>query len=139
MTATTGQVKPAVPYLKVPEQGQPFLAGSKCSACGSVYVGERKVCAKCLGRDTLQPIHLGDRGRLYSYTIVHRSFPGVPVPFVAAVIDLEGGGTINGTLTDVTPDPAALPFDMPVRVVIRDTGQKDAEGRAFIAPYFIPA
>ena len=41
---------PAVDYLKLPESGEPYLEGHKCSACGSIYLGARKVCSKCGAR-----------------------------------------------------------------------------------------
>ncbi len=139
MTGDPLRLKPAVSYLKIPREGRPYLAGSKCRNCATVYAGERRVCARCLARDQMESIELSERGRLYTYTIVHRSFPGVPTPFVAAVVDLDSGGTLHGTLVDVAPDPAHLPFDLPVRVVFRDTGQRDANGAAFLAPFFVPA
>jgi uncharacterized OB-fold protein len=139
VTADRPPVRPAVSYLKLPRDGRPYLAGSKCGNCATVYVGERRVCARCLARGRMEAVQLSERGRLYTYTIVHRSFPGVPTPFVAAVVDLDGGGTVHGTLVDVVPDPAHLPFDLPVRIVYRDTGQRDADGAAFIAPFFVPA
>jgi len=130
--------KPAVPHLKMPEGRAPFLQGSQCQRCATVYVGERQVCARCCGRDCMDAVELAERGRLYTYTIVHRSFPGVKTPFVAAIVDLDGGGTLHGTLVDVVPDPAHVPFDLPVRVVYRDTGQRDEDGVAFVAPFFVP-
>ena len=44
----------------------------------------------------MQPIRLGERGRLYSYTVVYRSYPGIKVPFISAIVDLEGGGCLKG-------------------------------------------
>ena len=41
---------PVVDYLKLPEGGEPFLEGHKCSECGSIFLGERKVCSNCFAR-----------------------------------------------------------------------------------------
>ena len=41
--------------------------------------------------------------------------------------------------SDYTPDPAAIRFGMPVRVVWRDTGQRHADGGAFVSYFFVPA
>ncbi len=131
-------MKSALPYLKIPPDGVPYLHGSKCRKCGTVFAGERRVCARCLARDQMEAVRLAERGRLYSFTVVYRSFPGVKTPFIAAVVDLDGGGTLHGTLTDMPPDPAHVPFDLPVRVVVRDTGQRDSDGAAFVAPFFVP-
>ena len=86
------------------------------------------------------PVRLSNKGRLYSYSIVHRSFPGIDVPYVSAIVDLEDGGTIKGNLIDVEPDPDSIPFDLPVDVVFGDAlGRKDREGNSYISFFFKPA
>jgi uncharacterized OB-fold protein len=128
----------AVSYLKIDPQGNHWLAGSRCSVCGTVITGERVACPACGRRDSLQAVRLGTEGRLHSYAIVHRSFPDVKTPFVDAIVDLEGGGSIKGTLLGVEPDPAKLPRDLQVRVVFRDSGQKSRDGRSFLCHSFLP-
>jgi uncharacterized OB-fold protein len=133
---------PVVPFLKIPTDGQaPYLAGVKCASCGEVYVGgeTRRACAKCGGRGQFESVRLADRGKLYNFTIVHRNFPGVPVPFISAIVDLDGGGTLKGNLLDVNPVPEAIKFDMPVKVVIRDAGRKDKAGNSYLSYFFVPA
>ncbi|MDY6829524.1 MAG: Zn-ribbon domain-containing OB-fold protein [Pseudomonadota bacterium] len=137
-TATAGPL-PVVPYLKLPEGGSPYLEGTKCGNCGAVYVGPRRACSSCFSRDQFETIRLQNTGKLYTYTIVYRSFPGVETPFVSAVVDLDGGGTIKGNLINVDPNPESIPFDMPVRVVFKDAGRKDAEGNSYTAYFFEPA
>lgn len=131
-------LKPVVPFLKYQADGSPYLAGSRCGACGEIFVGERKTCAKCGGRGAMAPIQLSDRGTLYNFTIVHRSFPGVPVPFVSAIVELEGGGALKGNLIEVEPDPARLSFDMPVEVVFADAGKADKSGDRYLSYFFRP-
>jgi uncharacterized OB-fold protein len=131
---------PAVPYLKLPEDGDPYLEGQKCGSCGSIFLGERSVCSKCGTRDQLSPVQLSNRGTLYVYSIVHRSFPGIEVPYVSAIVDLEGGGTVKGNLIGIDPDPEKIQFGMPVEVVYKDAlGRKDREGNAYISYFFQPA
>lgn len=137
--AEKAAMKPAVPFLKWAEDGSPYLAGSKCSKCGEVYVGTRAVCGKCTARDAMKPVMLANTGKLYNFTVVHRNFPGVPVPFVSAIVDLDGGGTVKGNLLDVEPDPEKIKFDMPVKVVFRDAERKDKEGNSYLAYFFVPA
>ncbi|MCW3834481.1 Zn-ribbon domain-containing OB-fold protein [Sphingomonas canadensis] len=96
-------------------------------------------CSACCRRDTIEAVRLGTKGKLYNYTIVHRSYPGVKVPFVAAIVDLDEGGSLRGTLLEAEPDPAKLPPDMPVDVVFRDTGQTGPEGKPFVSYFFVPA
>lgn len=139
MTTATA-LKPAVPYLKYAKDGAPYLAGTKCTKCGETFLGDdREVCAKCGARGKMEPKRLADTGKLYNFTVVHRNFPGVPVPFVSAIVDLDGGGTVKGNLIEVEPDPKKLAFDMPVKVVYRDAGRKDKEGNSYLAYFFVPA
>ncbi|HEY1707448.1 MAG TPA: Zn-ribbon domain-containing OB-fold protein [Rhizomicrobium sp.] len=137
--APTPTTKGAVSFLKIPKDGAPYLAGAKCRNCGEVYVGEREVCGKCFTRNKMDPVKLADHGKLYNFTVVHRNFPGVPVPFISAIVDLDGGGTLKGNLLGVEPDPAKIEFDMPVKVVIKDAGRKDKEGNSYLAYFFEPA
>ena len=131
---------PAVRYLRVPDAGEPYLEGSRCAECGAVFLGERENCARCGARGALDTIRLADTGELYSYCIVHRSFPGIEVPYVSAIVDLDGGGTVKGNLIKVAPDPARIAFGMPVRVVYGDAlGRKDRDGNAYLAYFFEPA
>ncbi|MCB1645412.1 MAG: Zn-ribbon domain-containing OB-fold protein [Pseudomonadales bacterium] len=131
---------PVVDWLKLPEGEDPYLEGHKCGDCGAIFLGVRSVCSKCGARDKLAPTKLANKGKLYSYSIVYRSFPGIEVPYISAVVDLEGGGTIKGNLIGVEPDPENLKFDMPVEVVYRDAlGRKDADGNSYISYFFQPA
>ena len=131
---------PAVPYLKIPENGEPYLEAYKCGQCGATFLGERDVCSKCGARDQMSAVTLPNTGKLYSYSIVHRSFPGIVVPYVSAIVDLDDGTAIKGNLINVDPDPESIPFDMPVEVVYDDAlGRKDADGNAYLSYFFQPA
>ena len=77
-------------------------------------------------------------GLLTAVWIVHRSFPGVEVPYISAIVDLEGGGSLKGNLINIDPDPKNLKFDMPVEVIIKDAGRKDREGNSYLAYFFQP-
>ena len=131
---------PAVDYLKLPADGDPYLEGQKCKACSAIYLGERGQCSKCSARDPFEPVRLSNRGTLYVYSIVHRSFPGIETPYISAIVDLEGGGTVKGNLIGVDPDPEKIQMGMPVEVVYKDAlGRKDKEGNSYISYFFQPA
>lgn len=130
---------PAVDYLKIPDDGEPYLQGCRCASCGATYLGDRANCSKCGARGQMRAVRLANRGELYSYCIVHRSFPGIDVPYVSAIVDLEGGGTVKGNLVGVEPDPARIEFGMPVEVIFDDAlGRKDSDGNAYLAYFFKP-
>ena len=139
MSEATQKPLPVVDFLKIPDGGEPFLEGQKCGGCGAVFLGKRSTCSKCFARDRIQPVKLSNKGTLYVYSIVHRSFPGIEVPYVSAVVDLEGGGTVKGNLIKVDPDPAKIRMGMPVKVVFKDAGRKDREGNSYLSYFFEPA
>jgi uncharacterized OB-fold protein len=129
---------PIVPFLKLPEQGEPHLVGQRCEGCGAVYLGRRVACGKCLARGRFVEIPLSRRGDLYVWSIVHQSMPGVPVPYVVGVVDLPEGVSVRCNLLDVPPDPAALRFGMPVEMTT-GVSQQDRDGNDVVAFYFRPA
>ena len=131
---------PAVPYIKIPDEGEPYLEGYKCGSCGATFLGERATCSKCGARDQMSTTTLPTRGKLYSYSIVFRSFPGIDVPYISAIVDLEDGTAIKGNLINIDPDPASIEFDMPVEVIFADAlGRKDQEGNSYLSYFFQPA
>ena len=130
---------PVVEYLKLPEGEPPYLEGQKCNKCGSIFLGERNVCSNCFSRGTIESFKLANTGKLYSYSIVFRSFPGIEVPYISAIVDLDGGGTVKGNLIDCEPDPEKIEFDMPVEVIFDDAlGRKDKDGNSYISYFFKP-
>ena len=137
--AVTGPL-PVVDWLKGAGSNDPYLEGHKCGACGATFLGERDNCSSCGARDQMEGVRLSNKGKLYSYSIVHRSFPGIAVPYISAIVDLEGGGTVKGNLINIEPDPENLEFDMPVEVVFDDAlGRKDKDGNSYISYFFRPA
>jgi uncharacterized protein len=131
--------KPVLTSLKLPEQGEPYLEGWRCGACGETYVEPRSACSRCTTRDQISPVQLSNTGKVYNWTIVHRNFPGVKVPFISVIVDLDGGGTIKGNLIDVAPTPENVHFDMPVKTVFQKLDQTDAQGNNYIGYFFAPA
>jgi hypothetical protein len=131
--------RPIVEYLKIPASGSPYLEGQKCRSCGAIFLGERETCASCGTTGKFEATRLSNRGELYVFSIVHRSFPGIEVPYVSAIVDLDGGGTVKGNLIGIEPDPKKIAFGMPVEVVYKDAlGRKDKEGNAYISFFFQP-
>jgi uncharacterized OB-fold protein len=78
-----------------------------------------------------------NQGRLVTWSVVHRSFPGVAVPFVSAIVDLDGGLTLKGTLRGA--GNAGLTAGLPVKLIFDDAGGAvDGEGCAFVGFHFVP-
>ena len=129
----------ATSFIDKDELGDYFLSGQKCNNCSAIFTDQRQSCAKCFELNNFSKIKLSNEGILYSYSIVHRSFPGIEVPYISAVVDLDGGGTIKGNLINVKPDSKNISFDMRVRIIFKDAlGRKDKEGNSYISYFFKP-
>ncbi len=135
--AGDAEQRPIVPFLSL--GATPHLKGLRCRSCGATYLKSGRVaCAKCGTAGDFDDVALSDHGHLWVYSIVHQSAPGIPTPYVAAIVDLPENVSVRCTLVDVEPDPAKLPFGMPVRMITRKV-RTDKEGRDVIAFFFRPA
>jgi hypothetical protein len=111
------------------------LCGSKCAACGEMGLGSLDACPNC-GSADLSPVALGDRGTLYTYTIVRHRPPGNyrgPAefkPFGLGLVEVDGVLRIMAPLLPAIDD---LRIGMPLRLhphVLR-TDENGAEVVAF--------
>ncbi len=125
--------KPILDFLKLPEGGEPYLEGSRCQECGAIYTGRRLACSKCTARERFETIQLSNTGTLHAFSIIHQSFPGIETPYVSAIIDLDGGGTVKANLLGVEPDPEKIAFDMPVEMTTFVAPRQDREGNRYMA------
>lgn len=134
--------RPIVPFLVLPEKegDKPYLAGTKCKACGAVYLGPRMVCGKCFAADNFEDIRFSDYGELHTFSIVHQTMPGLPVPFVAAIVDLPEGTAVRCNIEGIEPDPEKLLPLLGKRVeMYTEKVRTDREGNDVIAFKFRPA
>jgi uncharacterized OB-fold protein len=71
-----------------------------------------------------------------SFPIVSVAAPGIPVPFVAAVVDCDGT-SVRSNLVNVPPDPEHVRLRMKVRLTTFPIGT-DSEGTEAIGFGFEP-
>lgn len=126
-----------VDYLVIDEKDGPHLSSHFCEACGALYFDRRNACAKC-GGTTFGRRRLADKGTVRAFTIVQRAAPGVPSPYVSAVVDLDGGGVVKANLVEVEPNPEKIKLGMPVEMVTFVAGTDD-EGTEAVAFGYAPA
>jgi uncharacterized protein len=131
-----GKQVPIVDYL-VLDDGAPHLVANRCDTCGALYFDRRNACAKCSGR-SFSKERLADDGKVRSFTIVHRAAPGVPTPYVSAIVDLSGGGVVKANVLNVEPSPDHVRFGMDVRLTTTVAGVDD-EGTEAIQFGYEPA
>jgi uncharacterized OB-fold protein len=129
-----GQV-PYVSYLALGED--PHLVAQECGSCGALFFDRRNACASC-GGTGFGSRRLADDGVLRAFTIVHRASPGVPVPYVSGIIDLDGGGVVKANITGVDHDPGHVRLGMKVKLTTYGIGT-DSEGTEAISFGYQPA
>ena len=131
-----GRQVPIVDYLVI-DDGAPYLNANSCEECGALYFDRRNACAKC-GKTAFGKKKLGDKGKVASYTIVHRAAPNIHVPYVSAIVHLEGGGDVKTNIVNIEPDPDHVQLNMPVRMTTFVAGVDD-DGTEAVAFGFEPA
>jgi uncharacterized protein len=126
---------PYVGYLSLGDD--PHLVASECSACGALFFDRRNACASC-GRRDFATRRLANDGVLRAFTIVHRASPGVAVPYVSGIVDLDGGGVVKANIVGVDPEPDSLTLGMRLKLTTF-VAATDAEGAEAIAFGYAPA
>lgn len=114
---------PLVDYLVLGDH--PHLAVQECTSCGARFFDRRNACASC-GLTGFRTVEIPEEGEVKAFTIVSFAAPGVPVPYVAALVDC-GGTSVRANLINVTPDPEHVSLGMPVRLATEVIGT-DGEG-----------
>jgi uncharacterized OB-fold protein len=112
---------PLVGYLKL--QPEPHLEASECAQCGARFFDRRNACASCSGTE-FKPVAIATSGEVRAFTIVSLAAPGIPVPFVASVIDCDGT-SVRGNIINTEPDPEHVTLGMKVKLATYVVGQDD--------------
>jgi uncharacterized OB-fold protein len=139
-TETDSGPRPIVAYFKL--DPKPHLVGSRC-ACGAVYLDPNRVaCSKCGASGPFPQIDISTRGKVYVFSVIHQSFPGIKTPYVSAIVDLPEGVSVRTSLFDVDPEQAQKEpqklFNLPVELTTY-VAAKDREGHDVVAFAFKPA
>ncbi|MEU8900300.1 OB-fold domain-containing protein [Nocardia sp. NPDC048505] len=97
------------------------LLGCRCADCGETDFPARDSCRRC-GGDRIDPVRLGTRGTLWSWTV--QRFPPPSPPYVprtgefsafgVGYVELPGEVIVESVLT--TADAATLRIGMPMRL-----------------------
>ena len=100
-----------------------------CTDCGQTRLPPSPVCAECQS-DQAEWQELPGQGEVYSYTLVHRPLAaGQTLPFVIAVISLEGSGGLRIISNVVGIEPEAVHIGMSVELVWEDMSDQLAVPR----------
>jgi uncharacterized OB-fold protein len=113
---------PLVDYLVLGDS--PHLVANECTSCGARFFDRRNACASCEG-DSFRQVDIQTEGELKAFTIVAFAAPGIPVPFVAGLIDC-GGTSVRGNVVNCDPDPDHVKLGMKVRLTTFAIGSDSA-------------
>lgn len=127
------QQVPLVDYLVLGEQ--PHLVANECTSCGARFFDRRNACASCFATDFTK-VDVPAEGELKAFTIVSFAAPGIPVPFVAGVVDC-GGTSVRANVINTTADPEHVSLGMKVRLATQVVGT-DSVGTEAIGFGFEP-
>jgi uncharacterized OB-fold protein len=112
---------PIVDYLVLGDE--PHLVAKECTECGARFFDRRNACAACFGT-SFKDAKIASEGELKAFTIVAFAAPGVPVPFVAGVIDCDGT-SVRGNVINTEPDPEHVTLGMKVKLTTYVVGTDD--------------
>jgi uncharacterized OB-fold protein len=128
-----GQQVPLVDYLELSEN--PRLVANECQNCGARFFDRRNACANC-GHPDFKKVDVATEGELRTFTIVAYAAPGIPVPFVAGVVDCDGT-SVRGNVINTPADPEHVHTGMKLRLATYVAGTDD-EGTEAIGFGFEP-
>ncbi len=112
---------PLVDYLVLGDH--PHLEANECTSCGARFFDRRNACASCEGIE-FKKAPVATSGEVRAFTIVTFAAPGIPVPYVAALVDCEGT-SVRANLINVPPDPEHVTLGMKVRLATEVIGTDD--------------
>ena len=124
---------PLVDYLVLGDD--PHLVANECTSCGARYFDRRNACASC-GLTEFSTVAIPTEGEVRAFTIVAFAAPGIPTPYVAAVVDC-GGTSVRANLINVPADPEHVSLGMQVQLATELIGTDD-EGTEAIGFGFEP-
>jgi len=113
---------PLVDYLVLGDD--PHLVAHECTACGARFFDRRNACANCT-KTGFRTVDVAREGVLRTFTIVTFAAPGIPVPYVAGVVDC-GGTSVRANIVNCDPTPEAVRLGMKVKLVTVSVGADEA-------------
>jgi uncharacterized protein len=125
---------PLVDYL-VLDDDDPYLVARECRGCGARFFDRRNACAGCGGTE-FTTVRVAREGEVRAFTIVSLAAPGIPVPFVASVVDCDGT-SVRANLVNVEPSPEHVKLGMKVGLTTVAVGT-DSSGTEAIGFGFEP-
>ena len=105
-------------------ESQPFWQGGEngqlmiyfCHDCNRYFHPPAPICPCCIG-ENIAPKAVSGRGKVATFTINHQQWqPGLEVPFVVAMVELEEQEGLRFVTNIINCQPEHVSIGMPVKV-----------------------
>lgn len=91
------------------------LRMQRCAGCGTLRHPPRPMCGACQSTE-IEIVVSSGRGTIYSYAVHHHPpLPGIELPLVVILVELEEGVRLVSSLADASPEAVAI--GLPVEVI----------------------
>ena len=74
--------------ITFPENGEPYITGSRCVKCGKLHFPKTTLCTNCYSEE-MEDAALDRQGTIYTFTTVYIGVKGFKTPYMLAWIDLN--------------------------------------------------
>ncbi len=111
-----------VDYLRL--GSRPYLRAQECANCGARFFDRRNACASC-GKTEFKNARVKNGAKLKAFTIVHRAAPGIPAPYVSAIVETDDGTTVRSNVVNCEPSPDAVSLGMKLKLTTYPIGTDD--------------
>ena len=106
------------------------LMGSRCKACGALFVPPRSICIKCYSSE-MEWVEMKGKGKLSAYTCIAVGPPWMVAegydrknPYCSGVVELEEGERVVARIEGVdTKRPETIKIGMPLEVQFLHRGE----------------
>jgi uncharacterized OB-fold protein len=110
-----------IPFWEACEAGRFLL--HRCNRCARHYWP----ASRCVehGDEDMQWVEASGRGRVYTYTVMHRAYTPDKrdkIPFVIAVVQLEEGPFIHSNIIGCPHDAVAIGMPLQVELIPHESG-----------------
>jgi uncharacterized OB-fold protein len=113
---------PLVDYLVLGDDLH--LVAHECTNCGARFFDRRNACANCSGTE-FREFRVANEGALRTFTIVAHAAPGIPVPYVAGIVDCDGT-SVAANIINTPATPESIKLGMKVRLTTYLVGTDEA-------------
>jgi uncharacterized OB-fold protein len=120
------------------EGDRPRLIGSRCRQCGDVVFPKRKLCTLCDSQELMEEVFIGEKGTLYTYTVVRTGFPNFETPYVLGLVELPESRNLRVLAQIEGCSPEEVRIGMPLELTIGKIKTDKATGKVVVGHKYRP-